>query len=126
MFTVSDDDAAAAALEARGVGVIRFPGQGRLPLTEVLRELGEREVNEIWVEAGASLSGALLREELVDEVIIYLAPHLLGTAARGMFAMDELTEMAQRVELVWQDVRRVGDNLRLRLARPPLKRAEQP
>ncbi len=115
IFTRSADQQAAAPLLARGAQVMTLPGQGRLPLAAVLRELGEREVNEVWVEAGLRLNGALMQQGLVDELFVYLAPHLLGAASRGMFALDELTAMEQRIELEWLDVRRIGDDLRLRL-----------
>ncbi len=115
VFTHSDDAEKAAALAARGATVISWPGSGALSLTEVFAELGRRDVNEVWVEAGARLSGALLADGLADELIIYLAPHLLGSAARGMFELGELTELSQRVQLRWQAVRRVGNDLRLHL-----------
>ena len=71
----------------------------------------------MWVEAGAALNGALIREGLIDELIIYMAPQLLGTGAMGMFAIDSLVSLEQRISLDYQDVRRVGDDLRI-IARP--------
>jgi diaminohydroxyphosphoribosylaminopyrimidine deaminase/5-amino-6-(5-phosphoribosylamino)uracil reductase len=65
------------------------------------------------VEAGAVLNGALLRAGLVDELLLYIAPQLLGNSARGMAALGELTELNQRVDLKWQDVRQVGSDLRV-------------
>jgi len=115
VFTRSVDSVAIAALEATGAGVITLPGDGPLPLDQVLRRLGEREVNEVWVEAGARLSGALIQQGLADELFVYVAPHILGDTARGMFALGSLNNMAQRVEWQWQEVRPVGDDLRLRL-----------
>ncbi len=69
--------------------------------------------NEILVEAGRTLNGALLRAGLVDELVLYFAPQLLGDVARGMAELGELTNLNQRVELAWQDVRQVGSDLRI-------------
>jgi diaminohydroxyphosphoribosylaminopyrimidine deaminase/5-amino-6-(5-phosphoribosylamino)uracil reductase len=115
VFTHSDDRAAIEPLEARGASVVTLPGDGPLPLDQVLRRLGEQDVNEVWVEAGARLSGALIQQGLADELFVYLAPHMLGDTAHGMFALGTVREMAQRIEWQWQDIRRVGDDLRLRL-----------
>ncbi len=79
----------------------------------MLRDLAARGCNEVLVEAGAVLNGALLRAGLVDELLLYVAPQLLGDAARGIAALGEFTELAQRVNLTWQDVRQVGNDLRI-------------
>jgi diaminohydroxyphosphoribosylaminopyrimidine deaminase/5-amino-6-(5-phosphoribosylamino)uracil reductase len=120
VFTRSEDRAAITALENRGAQVMTIPGVGPLPLDQVLRSLGDREINEVWVEAGARLSGALIQQGLADELIVYVAPNILGDSGRGMFALGTLSEMAQRIEWQWQDVRRVGEDLRLHLL-PRLK-----
>lgn len=116
IFTTAGQTAAADALSRRA-SVERVGGSGRCDLIEVLEALGLREINEVWVEAGAVLNGALLREGLIDELIIYLAPHAMGDSARGMFALDSLVSMEQRIALEFMDVRRVGDDLRI-VARP--------
>lgn len=85
----------------------------QLCLAEVLEELGrQHQVNELQVEAGPRLSGALLQAGLVDELVIYLAPHLMGSAARPLFDLPILS-MAGRLALNIQDVRRVGEDWRL-------------
>ena len=66
-----------------------------LDLHAVLRRLAEMEVNEIWVESGPRLAGALLQEGLVNEVVAYLAPSVLGSTARGMFDLPELASLDQ-------------------------------
>ena len=81
----------------------------------VLRELGKREINEVQVEAGATLGGALQQQGLVDELLIYQAPVILGGAAMSPFALPLLDNMEDRVHLEWVDSRRVGNDLRLRL-----------
>jgi diaminohydroxyphosphoribosylaminopyrimidine deaminase/5-amino-6-(5-phosphoribosylamino)uracil reductase len=90
---------------------------GLLDLDAVLQALAAREINEVQVEAGATLAGALLRAELVDEVLLYVAPVLLGAEARPLFDGLRIEEMAQRLRLQVVETRRLGDDTRL-LLRP--------
>ncbi|GAB4123660.1 MAG: bifunctional diaminohydroxyphosphoribosylaminopyrimidine deaminase/5-amino-6-(5-phosphoribosylamino)uracil reductase RibD [Sideroxydans sp.] len=114
LCTTSRDAEKRAAIEARGAEVLVLAdAQGRVDLSAVLRELARRGSNEVLVEAGRTLNGALLRAGLVDELLLYLAPHLLGDAARGMADLGVLTGLDQRVDLAWRDVRRVGEDLRI-------------
>jgi diaminohydroxyphosphoribosylaminopyrimidine deaminase / 5-amino-6-(5-phosphoribosylamino)uracil reductase len=118
LFTLDTASAARRAeLVRAGVRLETVPGNAHCDLAAVLRRLAALEVNEVWVEAGPRLSGALLAAGLVDELVIYFAPQLLGTEARGMFALGELTALEQRVGLSDLAVRRVGDDLRI-TARP--------
>jgi len=91
---------------------------GRVDLNAVLDLLGELEFNEVMVEAGAALNGALLQAGLVDEWVVYLAPCVLGDGARGLFTTPGLESMADRFELKLTDARQVGRDLRLRFVRP--------
>jgi len=84
-----------------------------LPLPAVLAELARREINEVHLECGATLAGALLRAGLLDELIIYLAPCLLGDSARGLLHLPELTRMSERVALDIADIRAVGQDWRI-------------
>ena len=103
-----------ARLARAGVTRVALPLQdGRLDLAAVLRYLGELELNEIHVEAGATLCGALLQAGLVDELVVYMAPQLMGDAARGLFALPGLERMAQCVKLSVTDIRAVGDDWRI-------------
>ena len=90
---------------------------GQLDLTVVLQLLAARGINEVQVEAGATLAGALLRADLVDEVLLYVAPVLLGADARPLFDGLHIDEMSQRLRLQTVETRRLGDDLRL-LLRP--------
>jgi diaminohydroxyphosphoribosylaminopyrimidine deaminase/5-amino-6-(5-phosphoribosylamino)uracil reductase len=104
----------AQALEAAGATVERMAaGPGGLDLDAVMDRLGQLEMNEVLVEAGATLAGAFLAAGLVDELLLYLAPCLLGDQGRGMFALGQLTRLSERVQLRILDETRVGEDLRL-------------
>jgi diaminohydroxyphosphoribosylaminopyrimidine deaminase/5-amino-6-(5-phosphoribosylamino)uracil reductase len=79
----------------------------------VFRRLGELEINEVWVEAGAVLNGALLAAGLIDELVVYQAASVLGASTRGMFDMPPPADLAARPQFRLQEVRWVGDDLRL-------------
>lgn len=116
--TTVDDAIKADALRSAGAEVLVLPEvDGRVDLAALLQELALREINEVLVEAGAGLHGALLQAGLMDELLLYQAPTLLGDAARGMFALPPFTEMAQRVDLDILGLDRVGQDIRIR-ARP--------
>ena len=119
VFTTSDDTARRAALAAAHIEMARLPAdaQGKVDLQAMLLDLARREVNELHVEAGEKLNGSLLREGLVDELLLYVAPRLLGPG-RGIAAIGPLASMADSLDFEFVDVERVGADLRLRL-RPP-------
>ncbi|MDF1481558.1 bifunctional diaminohydroxyphosphoribosylaminopyrimidine deaminase/5-amino-6-(5-phosphoribosylamino)uracil reductase RibD [Extensimonas sp. H3M7-6] len=114
IFTASQNDAKKQALEERGVQVITLPdAHGKVDLAAMLTDLALRaEVNELHVEAGYKLNGSLLRAGLVDELLVYLAPKLLGAGA-GMAQLGELTALAQAQELEFKAQDRVGPDLRV-------------
>ncbi|MDD3528514.1 MAG: bifunctional diaminohydroxyphosphoribosylaminopyrimidine deaminase/5-amino-6-(5-phosphoribosylamino)uracil reductase RibD [Gallionellaceae bacterium] len=110
----ADDPARQAALAAAGAEVIHLPGPaGRVGLTMLLMELARRGINEVHVEAGATLNGTLLAAGLVDEWVAYMAPMVIGHHARGLFDLPALTDMAERRGFALRDVARVGGDLRL-------------
>lgn len=84
-----------------------------LDLHKIMRKLAEREINELQVEAGATLGGALLRQGLADEMVIYMAAVLMGDSARGLFHLPGIQRMADRLSLRIDDVRMMGDDLRI-------------
>ncbi|MDZ7782947.1 MAG: dihydrofolate reductase family protein [Halioglobus sp.] len=83
----------------------------KLDLHSLMRELARRQCNEILLESGPRLAGAMLRAGLVDELIVYMAPALLGDSARPLLALP-LDRMADKIPLHWADVRRVGADWR--------------
>lgn len=118
IYAAESHPAAQATLEARGATVLHLPGPGgKVDLAALLKDLAGRGVNELHVEAGFKLNGSLVREGLVDEFLVYLAPKLLG-AGQGMVNIGPLEELAGAVDLEFTDVSRAGPDLRL-LARLP-------
>ena len=91
--------------------------RGKVDLSEAMVFLASRELNEIHVEAGSELCGALLDQHLVDEIVIYMAPHIMGDSARGLFHLPGLSTMNQRVDLEIDDIRPIGRDWRI-TARP--------
>jgi len=89
----------------------------RIGMQALLEDLARREINEVHVEAGATLCASLIKAQLVDELLLYIAPHLLGADARGLFALTGLESMAERCEFEFIDVQKIGPDLRL-LLRP--------
>jgi len=121
VYTAADPTESAArrsALQALGTTVIDCPSpNGKVDLAALLRDLARREINELHVEAGHKLNGSFLRESLVDELLLYLAPKLLGEGA-GLAALGPYRTLSQAPGFEFVDVERVGPDLRLR-ARPP-------
>jgi diaminohydroxyphosphoribosylaminopyrimidine deaminase/5-amino-6-(5-phosphoribosylamino)uracil reductase len=113
LYAALHDGAAAAALQARGATVTVLPNAtGKVDLQAMLADLAERGVNELHVEAGHKLNGSLLRDGLVDELLVYLAPRLLG-AGREMAAFGPLQRLGDSLDFAFTDIQRVGDDLRI-------------
>jgi diaminohydroxyphosphoribosylaminopyrimidine deaminase/5-amino-6-(5-phosphoribosylamino)uracil reductase len=118
VVTAAEPDEAWERLERAGAEVIALPdGPDRVDLRAALGLLAEREVNEVLVETGATLAGAMLASGLVDELVFYMAPVLMGDGARGLFHLPGLERMADAVPLSIEEIRAVGDDWRIR-ARP--------
>jgi diaminohydroxyphosphoribosylaminopyrimidine deaminase/5-amino-6-(5-phosphoribosylamino)uracil reductase len=112
----SPDDAHAASLTERGARLESLPLEDRrLALPAVIDRLGELELNEVLVEAGATLAGELLRQSLADELLLYVGPRLLGPSARALVAMPPLARLEDAPAFAVIDVQQVGEDLRLRL-----------
>ena len=108
------DDKRAAPLRAAGASVVRLAdSDGRVDLPAALAELGKREVNDLLVEAGPRVAGALLEQRLVDEFIIYQAPHIMGSETLRMFATPGWTQLADRQALRITDRTQLGNDMRI-------------
>jgi diaminohydroxyphosphoribosylaminopyrimidine deaminase/5-amino-6-(5-phosphoribosylamino)uracil reductase len=107
-------DKGGEVLSKAGASIICCPGEnGRVDLSLVLQTLAQQGINDVLVEAGPTLAGALIDANLVDELVIYQAPHIMGSETRGMFDTPSWTTLADRLELVVTDVRRIGVDTRL-------------
>ena len=108
-------DATEAKLRAAGARVERLPLDqgGRLDWKVVMETLAKNEINEVLLECGATLAGSALQAGVVDELIVYMAPHLMGDAARGLVRLPGVERLDQRIPLTLHDVRALGDDLRL-------------
>ena len=113
-----DDQEKADLLRSAGADVLVLPNaDGKVELPALLAELGRRGINEVHAEAGFKLNGSLLREGLVDELLLYLAPCLIGHQASGLFNLPELISLDGKRALTIRDLRQIGQDIRL-IARP--------
>ncbi|OLP04787.1 riboflavin biosynthesis protein [Rhodoferax antarcticus ANT.BR] len=119
IYAAVPNDIKKQALEARGATVIYLPATqadgmptGQVDLAAMLQDLARREINELHIEAGARLKGALIRAGLVDEFLVYLAPKLIGQG-RGMADLGALTDLSQAVPLTFVSTELVGLGLRV-------------
>ncbi len=119
IYTATRNESKKRALEESGATVLFAPGAGvdgtptgNVDLTAMLLNLGRREINELHIEAGHRLNGSLIREGLVDELLIYLAPKLLGQG-RDMASWGPLSDLGQALQLDFRSTALVGPDLRL-------------
>ena len=120
LCTGAADEQRRSALEASGGEIMTLAAdQDRVSLPGVLDELGRRACNEVLFECGAELAGDLMRHALVDEVMLYMAPILLGSSARPLMALPGIEHMSEQLRLRLTDLRHLGDDLRLTLAPAP-------
>ena len=87
----------------------------KIDLSLLLKELAKNEINEVLVEAGPGLNGALLSQGLIDELIVYMATNVMGDDANGMFHLPQIKSMQQKIPLTCKDVRKIGNNIRFKL-----------
>lgn len=116
IITATGDEGRADVLRSRGFRVERVAMEavkGKVDLDAMMQVLGKQGLNELMVETGARLNGSLVEAGVVDEIVAYAAPSLLGDLSLGMFAFGELTELDQKVALSFTDVRRIGPDLRV-------------
>jgi diaminohydroxyphosphoribosylaminopyrimidine deaminase/5-amino-6-(5-phosphoribosylamino)uracil reductase len=111
-----EDRAKIAALRDRGAEVVVLPNaSGKVELEDLVRELGRRALNEVHVEAGFKLNGSLVAAGVVDELLVYLAPKMLGETGRGMFNLPGVERLADARRLRLMEVAQIGEDVRLQL-----------
>ncbi len=114
IVTAVDEPELQEQLEQAGAEVIHLPnGNDSIDLHALMGVLATREINEVLLETGAILSGAALRAGIIDELVIYMAPKLMGDGARGLFHTPGLESLADAVQLSVKDIRAVGDDWRI-------------
>lgn len=114
IMTCIDDDATKERLEKAGAEVLMLPSCGRsVDMESVLERLGQMEVNEVLLETGATLSGSMLDAGLIDEIVVYMAPVIMGDGARGLFHLPGIENMTQKLPLIIEDLRSVGTDWRI-------------
>ncbi|MEM7018802.1 MAG: bifunctional diaminohydroxyphosphoribosylaminopyrimidine deaminase/5-amino-6-(5-phosphoribosylamino)uracil reductase RibD, partial [Pseudomonadota bacterium] len=125
MFTGTEDPDHEQMLEEKGVDVVYLPNRsGGTDLVRTCESLAvDYEANEVLLECGANLSGAMLREELVDELIIYMSPMLMGSEARGLCNLPWIENLNQSIHLDIQDIRAIGKDWRI-IAKPYITESE--
>ncbi|HET9652223.1 MAG TPA: bifunctional diaminohydroxyphosphoribosylaminopyrimidine deaminase/5-amino-6-(5-phosphoribosylamino)uracil reductase RibD, partial [Usitatibacter sp.] len=117
IFTVSTDTGKRRRLEAMGAEVVDAPidirKQGKTDLVAIAQELGARGFNEVTVETGGGLNGSLIAACVIDEIVLYVAPRILGNTAQGLFALPQFTSLDQTLRPRIVDVRSLGEDLRI-------------
>ena len=115
--TVSENEKLVKSFNALGAKVLKVANDknhtDRLCVKTILQELAKQEINEVHVEAGATLCGSLIQQKLVDEIILYMAPVFMGSEARGLLHLPELKQMSDKIELSIDDIHSVGKDWRL-------------
>jgi len=101
-------------LEALGIECLQLDDRGKVDLVALIKMLAEREINELWIEAGEGLNGAFLKANLIDELMIYYAPVILGSEAKGMFTLPAYENLENKITTTLIDYRWVGQDLRMR------------
>ena len=121
IMTTCDEEDEIARLQNAGAEIIDVPAHhGSVDLAAVLDELGKEEVNEVLLETGATLSGAMLQADLIDVMIIYMAPVLMGSEARPLFRLPGMDSMKQKINLDISDIRSFGKDIRI-IAKPVIE-----
>ena len=112
IYSCSNDNLKRQKLNQAGAEIKTLSGT-KIALDKVLKDLAKRQINEVHVEAGATLCGALLEEKQVDEIIIYMAATILGGNARSLFNLPQLQLMKDKINVEIKDIRAVGNDWRI-------------
>ncbi len=114
VLTCTKDGQKQQKLTQAGFEVHYLPSHhDRVDLNEVMIFLGQQQINQVFIEAGATLNGALLRQNLVDEWLIYMAPCILGSKGRGLFNLPGMNKMADKINLQISNMRQIGSDIKI-------------
>ncbi len=123
IVTTTNNPTRAAELAAQGVQVTQVAqvksgeaSSGKIDLPAMMQMLGAKKLNSIMVETGAKLNASLIHANVVDEIILYIAPSILGDNAKGLFALPELQNLEEKIQLKFTDVRQVGADIKITAA----------
>ena len=118
IYTLNNSPIDIEHLEAAGaqVSILDDSGSGKINLATLMSDLANREINEVHTECGQTLAGALIQRHLVDEIVIYMAPKLMGGQSIGAFDLGQLTRMSDSVECNIEQLRMIGEDIRLTLS----------
>ena len=114
MMTASEDTAKIEILKAAGAEIVSMPTNksGRIALAPVLKWLGNEDINDVLVEAGATLAGQFISQKLANQLIVYTAPVLMGSSARPLLELD-IDQMAQRHHIANTRIKQIGKDWRI-------------
>jgi diaminohydroxyphosphoribosylaminopyrimidine deaminase/5-amino-6-(5-phosphoribosylamino)uracil reductase len=116
VVTATGAEARADTLRAAGIDVCRVATEavkGKVDLSAMMQMLGAKKINSLMVETGAKLNGSLLAAGVVDEIVAYIAPSILGDNAKGLFALEPLASLRDKITLSFSDVRQIGPDLKI-------------
>jgi diaminohydroxyphosphoribosylaminopyrimidine deaminase/5-amino-6-(5-phosphoribosylamino)uracil reductase len=116
IYTCANDTDKLTTLKNNNVDVIQAnKNNSYVDLNFVMNDLAQRGYNEVLVEAGSTLVGSLLEHKLVDEMVVYMAPHLMGSSSKGIANLNYIQKMQDRMQFDFSLIRKIGDDLRLHL-----------
>jgi diaminohydroxyphosphoribosylaminopyrimidine deaminase/5-amino-6-(5-phosphoribosylamino)uracil reductase len=118
IYTLNNSSIDIDRLEAAGgqVSILDDSSSGKIDLTKLMSDLAKREIIEVHTECGQTLAGALIQQQLVDEIVIYMAPKLMGSQSLGAFDLGQVTQMSDSVKCNIEQLRMVGEDIRLTLS----------
>jgi diaminohydroxyphosphoribosylaminopyrimidine deaminase/5-amino-6-(5-phosphoribosylamino)uracil reductase len=118
IYTLNQSSIDIDRLQAAGaqVSVLDDSGSGKINLATLMSDLARREINEVHTECGQTFAGALIQQQLVDEIIIYMAPKLMGSQSNGAFDLGQVTQMSDSVKCNIEQLRMIGEDIRLTLS----------
>ena len=114
IYTCSNNSEKLSALKSLNIEVVQKQRHNNgISMKNIMADLASREINEVLVEAGSTLVGSLLEEKLVDEMIVYMAPHIMGNASSGLADIPNIKTMQDRIQLEMQEFRKIDQDIKM-------------